>query len=135
MMRSSMNQLAVVFEQTRDRSTAQLSRMANDQVEHGLGVARCGRHCLQHFGCGRLVSDPLTIIAAADCKLAGSLGECSGQRVTFGPQCCDDSIWVCCCLIWWRDHLPPGAGFARAGIGRTGYQLIAKVSSSERRLE
>jgi hypothetical protein len=29
------------------------------------------------------------------------------RRVTFGPQCRDDSMRVWRCLIWWRDHLLP----------------------------
>jgi hypothetical protein len=29
------------------------------------------------------------------------------KRVRHRPQCRDDSIWVSCCLIWWRDHFSP----------------------------
>src|SRR5262249_18677458 len=77
----------------------------------------------------RLMFDGLAVFAITMLEFGGSFGKRLCQhslfrqrRVALCPQRRDDSIWVFCCLIWWRDHLPPGAGVAHAGMRTTGYQ-------------
>ena len=47
-------------------------------------------------------ADPYAVIAALRAE-RDALAEALTQRR-------DDGVWVCYYLIWWRDHLPPGAG-------------------------
>ena len=57
--------MAVEFEQCRDLSIAQLSRLANDKIEHRLWIAGRGRHRLQHVDGRCLMLNSFAVFAVA----------------------------------------------------------------------
>jgi hypothetical protein len=70
--RTKMHQAAIELEQSGTAATAQFIGIANDQIEHRLGVARRGRHCLQYIDRGGLLRYPLAELGAAPGQLIGA---------------------------------------------------------------
>src|ERR1700740_2329718 len=60
-----MDEFTIEFEQASPRGVAQISRPADDQVEHRLRIARRGRHRLEHVDRGGLMFDALAEFAVA----------------------------------------------------------------------
>ena len=59
---------------------AQISRPADDQVEHRLRIARRGRHRLEHVDRGGLMFDALAVFAVARGQFVGALRNSPSSR-------------------------------------------------------
>src|ERR1700680_3608029 len=74
-----MDEFTIEFVQGSRRGVAQISRPADDQVEHGLRIARRGRHRLEHVDRGGLMFDALAEFAVARGQFGGALLEFAEQ--------------------------------------------------------
>jgi hypothetical protein len=69
----AIDEFTIEFEQASGRGVAQISRPADDQVEHRLRIARRGRHHLEHVYRGGLMFDALAEFAVARGQFVGAL--------------------------------------------------------------
>ena len=74
-----MDEFAIEFEQASVRGVAQISRPADDQVEHRLRIARRGRHRLEHVDRGGLMLDALAEFAVARGQFVGTIPQLTQQ--------------------------------------------------------
>src|SRR6516164_1136954 len=70
-----MDEFTIEFEQASPRGVAQISRSADDQVEHRLRIARRGRHRLEHIDRGGLMFDALAEFAVPRRQFGAALVE------------------------------------------------------------
>src|SRR5438132_9141737 len=93
-----MDEFTIEFEQGSGRGVAQISRAADDQVEHGVRITRRGRHRLEHVYGGGLMFDALAVFAVAR-------GQFGAARVELPLEFRDGRLGVHCRLVERRAHL------------------------------
>src|SRR6266436_6641217 len=79
-----MDEFTIEFEQANAGGVAQISRPADDQIEHRLRIARRGRHRLEHVDRGGLMLDALAEFAVGRTM---SITACAVTRRRFSSGC------------------------------------------------
>src|SRR5271157_2519517 len=104
-----MDEFTIEFEQASGRGVAQISRAADDQVEHRLRIARRGRHRLEHVDRGGLMFDALAVFAVARGQFGAAFVELSGALVELPLKFHNDLLRISWCLVERRGHAPAPA--------------------------
>src|SRR5215469_1356115 len=97
-----MDEFTIEFEQASAWGVAQISRPADDQVEHRLRIARRGGHRLEHVDRGGLMFDALAEFAVAS-------GQFGAARVELPSELCVVALQIGQRRVEPRGHAPAPA--------------------------